>query len=795
MAAIQSAPRRWPRRLVLGIGALLLVLVSYWGVRTGSHLWAFRNHLTILHKRALTRPSTMGEPLLILQQDLHTLHGDLAPLFKLAPHLGWLPWIGPTVQAAPSLFSAAELALDATVEAWPLFKAPLEALEGGAPLEKVVPLFCQQLERDTPCLRQAISLARQSFALLRQVSPEGLVSPLDELLPQIQEGLPLFDAIVEGAPLLPRFCQKEGASFLLLAQNNDELRPTGGFISSIGLLTLAHGVPQKLTLEDSYQVENWRMPHPDPPEPLRRYMGLDLWVTRDANWWPDFPTSAEAVVQLYTLNQGRRVDGVLAIDMSGAAELLDALAPLELPNGQSLAPGEAREAFLRSWSLPPEKLVLAPAVITATKPFTGVVVALTYARKEGRVWFDEVLLEDSKHPQQNLLRNPSFEEDTDGDGLPDGWQAEGLDSVDGLTKEKAADGAHSLLLTGGGRKRVLQVVPFAGKAGSTLHLSAKSSSEDVPTRSGLYALEVTFLYADGTRDSQGLGFPPLTHGWASAGSDKVLAEWWRHRKDFMGQMLQAAVTKLASAPKWQLLALLGTLRRVLDERHLQLYFADPELQAFVERRGWAGALQRPEGDYLLVVDSNLGYNKVNASIDQRIVYHVKLATGSPPQAQLTLYYYNKSIPKHKECDKFRQYVPTYEALTQGCYWDYLRIYLPQGAELLETDGLDEPVEVSSELEYTVFATYFVLPPGKERTLRFRYRLPPSILRGTRYNLYVQKQAGTEAIPLEVLVRGPARLQPAEGCLPVKLGKDGSVAHYQGDLRVDRCFTFELAEKR
>ncbi len=42
-------------------------------------------------------------------------------------------------------------------------------------------------------------------------------------------------------------------------------------------------------------------------------MGIDLWVFRDSNWSPDFPTAARQAVALYRPGQPVSVDGVVAL--------------------------------------------------------------------------------------------------------------------------------------------------------------------------------------------------------------------------------------------------------------------------------------------------------------------------------------------------------------------------------------------------------------------------------------------------------------------------------------------------
>ncbi len=63
-------------------------------------------------------------------------------------------------------------------------------------------------------------------------------------------------------------------------------------------------------------------------------------------------------------------------------------------------------------------------------------------------------------------------------------------------------------------------------------------------------------------------------------------------------------------------------KRMLDEKHLLVYLQDQNAQAKVLARNWGGALQEGAEDYLLVADSNVGYNKVNSNVKQSIEYRV-----------------------------------------------------------------------------------------------------------------------------------------------------------------------------
>ena len=123
-------------------------------------------------------------------------------------------------------------------------------------------------------------------------------------------------------------------NYLVLIQNNSELRPTGGFITAYGEMNFFLG-DMDLEFRDSYDIA---APDPqiEPPYPLNELLSKDIfykgYVFRDANWSPDFPTSAQAIKSIYLEGQDRidEIDGVIALDFIVFEDLLDLVGPLDL---------------------------------------------------------------------------------------------------------------------------------------------------------------------------------------------------------------------------------------------------------------------------------------------------------------------------------------------------------------------------------------------------------------------------------------------------------------------------------
>ncbi len=71
-------------------------------------------------------------------------------------------------------------------------------------------------------------------------------------------------------------------TYLLLAQNNDELRGTGGFISGAGHVTPDRGKLADLTFADSYAVDNFEQPHTAASAPVQVHGSRSLAAARTA---------------------------------------------------------------------------------------------------------------------------------------------------------------------------------------------------------------------------------------------------------------------------------------------------------------------------------------------------------------------------------------------------------------------------------------------------------------------------------------------------------------------------------
>jgi len=118
--------------------------------------------------------------------------------------------------------------------------------------------------------------------------------------------------------------------YLVLFQNNHELRATGGFIGSYALIDVNDGAITKIEVKDIYETDGQLTEFVAPPPGINQ-LASQLYM-RDANYSPDFPTSAEDIMWFLEHSKGPSVDTVIAIDQTIAERLLELTGEVVLPN-------------------------------------------------------------------------------------------------------------------------------------------------------------------------------------------------------------------------------------------------------------------------------------------------------------------------------------------------------------------------------------------------------------------------------------------------------------------------------
>lgn len=119
-------------------------------------------------------------------------------------------------------------------------------------------------------------------------------------------------------------------TYLVLLQNNTELRPGGGFIGNFAQISFESGRLREVTVEDIYTIDGQLKEKIEPPLPLKDKLGIGELYLRDSNWSGDFEVNAATARDLFKKETGRDVAGVIALDLTLVAEILKKMGPVTI---------------------------------------------------------------------------------------------------------------------------------------------------------------------------------------------------------------------------------------------------------------------------------------------------------------------------------------------------------------------------------------------------------------------------------------------------------------------------------
>ncbi len=372
--------------------------------------------------------------------------------------------------------------------------------------------------------------------------------------------------------------------YLLVFQNNSEMRGAGGFAGSFALVDVSEGKIRNIEVPagGSYDTEAGMLDFIQAPAPLRLLNAR--WFFWDANWWPDWPTSAQNMMYMYEKSSGPSVDGVIAVTPSLIERLLAALGPIILEDG-------------------------------------------------------------------TVIGSDNF------------WQYLQVTVEQDNIREKHPD----------------------------LVADVPSIEENQP-------------------------------------------------KKIIGELASKMIEELpARINQDNLIPVIQAIEDSLEGKDLMLYFSDSDLQSKVSAYNWGGAMRQAPQDYLLVAHTNIGGQKTDRVMEEKISHQASIDASGGIIDTVTI------VRKHEGIKG--------DAFTGVRNVDWLRVYVPAGSQLISASGFSQPdsalfeqpeagwqqlpalanedaaIELPSGVKsyqengFQVFADWVMTDPGEESVIRLSYRLP------------------------------------------------------------------------
>lgn len=429
--------------------------------------------------------------------------------------------------------------------------------------------------------------------------PPDVQLQVNQLLTHLPTAKTEIDHLVQSVEVaLGVLGHDEPRRYLVLFQNNRELRATGGFLGSFAMLDVDKGVVKKITIPGGgiYDVAGQFGEKIQAPKPLA--LVNPYWNIQDANWWPDFPTSAKKVEWFWGKSGGPTVDGVITLTPTVIEDLLRLTGPIDLTE--------------------------------------------TYG-----------------------------------------------------------------------------VVIDADNFYETVQLRAEAKYDET-----------------------------------------------NQSKQILADLTPILFNQLFSLQGDQLLAALTALQNSLTQKDILLYSDQDMLEREIASAGWGGLMRDAPGDYLMVVDTNIGGGKTDGVIDETISHHVDIDNEGNVIDTVQVTRHHRGVVG--------------DPLTGVNNMDYMRFYVPQGSQLISAQGFTEPdatkiqaadpgveidpdyvaisgevlqeeqtgMRISAELGKTLFANWVEVKPGESTTVSISYKLPFTVQasgwfeKTAAYSLLLQKQPGS-----------------------------------------------------
>jgi hypothetical protein len=327
------------------------VLVGYTGYQA---LSARRNlQLVATDLTALSAQLTSGnqaggtQTLTTLQGHAHAARRDTrGPLWWLAARA---PKVGQDVVAVRTVADVADnLAtrvlpdvVDATAALGPDRLRPVDGRIALAPISRVAPAVVRATGR--------LSVQRDRVGAI-ETTPllGGVAGPVRDLQVRLDQASVLAERASRAVRLLPPMLGAHGQrTYLLLFQNNAEVRSTGGLPGSFATVTARDG---KVTLGNQGNAASVGR-FDTPPTPLttdeRAVFGDNMGILpQDTNFTPDFPRTAQLLTAMWNARHATKVDGVLSADPVALSYLLRGTGPVAMPGGQELTSQGAVDMLL-----------------------------------------------------------------------------------------------------------------------------------------------------------------------------------------------------------------------------------------------------------------------------------------------------------------------------------------------------------------------------------------------------------------------------------------------------------------
>ncbi|MCX6816301.1 MAG: DUF4012 domain-containing protein [Candidatus Beckwithbacteria bacterium] len=233
-----------------------------------------------------------------------------------------------------------------------------------------------------------------------------------------------------------------------------------------------------------------------------------------------------------------------------------------------------------------------------------------------------------------------------------------------------------------------------------------------------------------------------------------------NRKGMIGPLMHSILLNVMNSPKKLWPQFVEIALKDIQEKHLMFYFpGDDPLQPVVEAFNAAGRIKDYQGDYFHLNDTNFAGAKSNLYVDQTVTQEINISPDGTITKTVTIDYKNPQAAS--DCN-----LETGGLCLNGILRDWVRLYVPEGTELVEVLGSSIEPTTSKDLGKTVLEAFIELRPQSSAKLIFKYKLP--FKKTTDYKLLIQKQPGTKNFSYTISSGGKTQTFSLDGDKEISL---------------------------
>ena len=297
--------------------------------------------------------SVQEKDLIAVNQHLDELEASINKIqssYKIISWLRFIPFYGgylkdgqAVLTASHSLITAGKEGIKAIEPYSDLLGFKVDQEQEDKPefdsIENRIIFLAETLDKISPQLdgiAEHLEVANQSLSKIKlgRYPNSFLGKSIRPKIYQIQSGLSdTATLMVQAKPLiklLPTLLgNPDPKLYMLLFQNDAEIRPTGGFMTAYAYIKVSQGKIEPLGSYDIYDLDARWSGSVKAPEAIQKYLNETYWNLRNMNLSPDFKSSMDTFMENYRDIPGlTQIDGIIAIDTSLPVEILKIIGPI-----------------------------------------------------------------------------------------------------------------------------------------------------------------------------------------------------------------------------------------------------------------------------------------------------------------------------------------------------------------------------------------------------------------------------------------------------------------------------------